>query len=196
MALFKSKQQRELEAKMRIRQGMKRIQRFVKDCTKKQKQYWELGKRALRLGDREQFQQLAAAFLRMRENANRWERYLLQLETLNVRRDEVAATGEFMKSVSAMTNSILKGASPDQVASMQAKIEQAVAKSEALEEVLSMAMEASADDVFGTDELDDEKLEQLASQMGAEAEADESAAYDDRIAKGLKQIEDEMRKEL
>ena len=144
MGLFKSKQQRDLEATMQIRQGMKRIQRFVNNAKKVQKRYWGLAKQALRLGDREQFEQLASALMRAREHANRWERYLLQVETLNVRREEVAATGDFIRSVSAMTNSILRGATPEQVAGMQAKMEQAVVKAAALEEVLSVAMEASA----------------------------------------------------
>ena len=173
MALFKSKQQRELEAKMQVRQGMKRIQRFVNSAKKTQQRYWHLGKQALRLGDREQFEQLAGALIRAREDANRWERYLLQLETLNVRRDEVAATGDFIRSISAMTGSILRGATPEQVVGMQAKMEQALAKSEALEEVLSVAMEASADSVFATDDLDERKLDELAGQMTSEAEAED-----------------------
>lgn len=196
MGLFKSRQQRELEAKVQIRQGMARIQRFVKNAKKHQQRYWELGKQALRLGDKEQFEQLAGAFIRTREHANRWERYLLQLETLNVRREEVGATGDFIKSISAMTNSILRGATPQQVVEMQTKMEKAVAKSEALEEVLSVAMEASAGSVYGTDELDESKLTELAGHMSSEAEGDENAAFDKRISEGLKGIEEAMRKEL
>ena len=196
MGLFKSKQQRELEAKMQIRQGMKRVERFVRNARKLQKRYWELGKQSLRLGDRQQFEQLAAALMRTREQANRWERYLLQLETMNVRREEVAATGDFINSISAMTTSILRGATTDQVAAVQAKMEQAVAKTEALEEVLSVAMEASAEGVFGTDELDVQGLDELAYQMNSEVEADESAARDPRIADSLRRLEQEMRKEL
>jgi len=139
---------------------------------------------------------LASAFTRAREVANQWERYLLQLETLSVRRQEVSATGDFIKGIAAVTRSILRGASPDEIAAMQAKMEQAVAKAETLGELLSVAMEASADTVFGTGEMDEARLDQLAVQMGSEAVADETAAYDQRIAQGLKQIEEEMRKEM
>ena len=65
-----------------------------------------------------------------------------------------------------------------------------------LEEVLAVAMESSAENVFSADELDSRQLDQIAEQMGSEAEAEEGAAYDARIAKGLEQIEAEMRKEL
>ncbi len=194
--LFKSKQERELEAEIAVRKSKAKIQRFIRNAREVQKRYWELGKQALRLGDRQQFVQLAAAYTRAREVANQWERYLLQLETLSVRRQEVTATGEFIKGITAVTRSILRGASPDQIAAMQAKMEQAVAKAEALGELLSVAMETSADTVFGSGESDEQKLDKLAQQMGAEAVAEETAAYDERIAQSLKEIEEEMRKEM
>ncbi len=154
-------------------------------------------RKALRRGD--QFResgQLAGALIRAREQSNHWERYLLQLETLSVRREEVAATGDFIKGISAVTTSILRGASPDQIAAMQVKMERALVKADSLEELLSVAMDTSADSVYAVDELDEQKLDELENQMGAEAEADESAAYDKRIADGLTQVEKEMRKEL
>ena len=196
MGLFKSKRQRQLEAEIQVRQSKARIQRFIRNARKVQNRYWDLGKQALRLGDREQFVQLASAFVRTREHANQWERYLLQLETLSVRHEEVAATGDFIKGISAITTSILRGASPDKVAAMQDKMTRALVKAQALEDVLAVAMESSADTVFGADELDDRKLEEFAGQMASEAEAEEGAAYDERIAQGLKQIEEEMRKEM
>jgi hypothetical protein len=196
MALFKSRKQRELEAEIQVRQSKARIERFIRQAKKVEKRYWDLGKQALRLGDREQFVQLAGALIRAREQANHWERYLLQLETLSIRREEVAATGEFIKGISAVTTSILRGASPDQIAAMQVKMERALAKSDALQEFLSVAMETSASSVYGTEELDGKKLDELAGQMGTEAAAEEGTAYDERIAQGLKQLEEQMRKEL
>ena len=196
MRLFKSRRQRELEVEIQVRQSKAKIQRFIQNARKVQQRYWNLGKQALRLGDREQFVQLAGALLRAREQANQWERYLLQLETLSVRREEVVATGEFIKGISAVTGSILQGANPDQIAAMQLKMEQALVKAQALEELMSVAMESSAGSVFGSEEFDEKKLDEMARQMTSEARSEEGAAYDQRIAEGLKKIEDEMRKEL
>jgi len=196
MVLFKTQRQRELEREIQYRQGKARIQRFIRNAQKVQKRYWQLGKQALRLGDTEQFGQLAAAYVRTRDHVNRWQRYLLQLETLGVRREETAATGEFIKSISAMTASMLRGATPEQVTRMQLRMEQALAKAGAIEEMLSVAMEASSDAVFGAEDLDDEKLAEISRSMADEAEADEAGAHDGRIASGLKEIEEEMRKEL
>ena len=195
MVLFKTRRQRELEREIQYRQGKTKVQRFIQSARKMRQRYWTLGKEALRLGDAEQFRQLAGAFLRTGEHVNRWERYLLQLETLGVRREETAATGEFIKSISAMTTSMLRGATPDQVAKMQVRMEQALAKSAAIDEMLSVAMEASSGAVFGTEDLDEEKLSELSTSMASEAEADEGGASDRQIAEGLQRIEEEMRKE-
>ena len=70
MALFKSKRQRELEAEMQVRQSKAKIKRFIATTRRVQHRYWDLGKQALRLGDREQFIQLAGALIRAREQAN------------------------------------------------------------------------------------------------------------------------------
>jgi hypothetical protein len=196
LGLFKSKQQRELEAKLRINQSKAKIQRFINHAKSVQKRYWDLGKQALGLDDRPLFAQLSAAFLRTRELARHWERYLLQLETLCVRREEVAATGEFIRGVSAATKSILAGATPKEIAALQVNMEQALAKAETLEELLSVAMETTADHVFGTDQLDEQKLEELAAQAKTETAGEGKGAVDDRIVQELKRIEEEMRKEL
>lgn len=196
MALFKSRRQRELENEIQVRQSKAKIQRFIRNTRKVQQRYWELGKQALRLGDREQFEQLAGAVFQARQQANQWERYLLQLETLSVRREEVAATGDFIKGISAVTTSILNGASPDQVAAMQTKMQQAMVKAEALEELMAVAMEGSAGAVFASEELDDRKVDELAGEMNAETAAEGGDDHDQRIAQGLKQIEEQMRKEM
>lgn len=194
--LFKSRQQREFEAELAMRRSKAHVQRFIRQAKKVQNRYWELGKEALRLGDREQFRRLGAAFLRARELVNQWERYLLQLETLSVHHQEVSATGQFLKGINALSRSILRGATPDQIAATQAKMEEAMARTEALNEVLALAMESSADAVFGAVDVDEKQIDQLALQMDAEAAADETSAYDQRIAQALQEIEQQMRKEM
>jgi len=196
MALFKSKRQRELENEIKFRQSKAKIRRFVKNARKVQGNYWKLGKQALRLGDTEQFKHLASAYMGTREQVGRWERYLLQLETLGVRREEVGATNEFIDSISALTGSILRGADPGKVADMQAKMEESLARSRALEETLAIVMETSSDSIFGSDELDEGKMADISEAMKAEAEQEEGETYDERIGEGLKRIEEEMRKEM
>jgi len=196
MGLFKSKKQREMEAEIRFRQGLSRIRQFVNQCTRVQGKYWLAAKESVRLGDREQFRQLAGAYLRTRATINRWERYLLQLETLGIRRNEVAATGEFLKSMDAMTKSIMRGASAAEMAKMQTQLQEAIVKSEQLEQTLSIAMDAASESIYATDDLSDEAVDEVAEAVRGEVEGEESGELDATIDKTLGEIEQRLRKEL
>lgn len=196
MALFKSKKQREMEAELKFRQGKAKISRYINECKKYQQKYWNLGKEALRMGDEKQFKQLVASYLRLREQVNRWQRYLIQMETLGLRRNEVAATGEFLTSINALTGSMLRGATPEEISKMQMRIEQAVARAGALEETLAIAMEASSDSIFADEGLDEKQFTEIADTMKQEALSDEETSMDQEISQSLKQIEEQMKKEM
>ena len=146
----------------------------------------ELRENALRLGDHKQFRQLTASYLRLREQVNQWQRYLVQLETLGLHRNEVAVTGEFLQSINALTNSMLRGASPEEITKMLINIEKALEKSQALEETLSIAMEASSESIFADESLDESKLIEVAETMKQEALSDEETAMDKEISQSLK----------
>ena len=85
--LFKSRETREMEARLRLRRGKSRIQRFVQQSRRSADKYWELSRQSYQLGDREQFQQLAGHYLQARNSINRWERFLVKLESLEMRRE-------------------------------------------------------------------------------------------------------------
>ena len=104
--LFKSRAGRDREAKIRFRQGKSRVQRFVKQAQQSADNYWRLARRAYSLGDDDQFRQLAVHYLRTRESINRWERYLVKLDSLDMRQNEVEATGEFLRSINALTGTL------------------------------------------------------------------------------------------
>lgn len=197
--LFKSSEEREMEAQFKFRQGKSRINRFVQQSQKAADRYWRLAKQSYKLGDQEQFRQLATGYVRARESINRWERYLIKLDALELRRNEVSSTGEFLKSVDAMTGTILRGAKPEDIARMQMDLEKAMHKTEALEQTLDIAMEAAGDSLTGAPELNDDVLKQITVSMeGEPAAATEDTPdknLDARIDAALKQVETQMRKE-
>lgn len=175
---------------------MARVRGYINRCQKSKKRYWELGKRALQLGDQQQFRQIARTYLWTMEQIDRWERYLLQLETVAARRDQVKATTDFMKSITALSESMMAGASEEDVAKMQVELEKAVARSEMLEETMQMVMDASSETVFGSEELSEEAVERIQEAMMEAAELEEGETFDAKMEEGLRQIEEEMRKEL
>lgn len=164
--LFKSKAERDREAKIKFRQGKNRIQRFLQQAQQSAENYWRLAKQAYHLDDQDQFRQLAVNYLRCRESINRWERYLVKMDSLEMRRNEVEATGDFLRSMNALTGTILRGASPESIARMQLDVEKALTKSEEQEEMLSVAMESAGTSLTNSSELDDQLLDQLVHSFG------------------------------
>lgn len=156
--LFKSRQQRELELKTGVRQGMMRIQRFVSQLSKQAETYAALARRAYDLDDQEQFRHLASGYLQSLETINRWERYMVKLKALELRRHESEATREFLSSMNALTSSILNGVKPEDVAALSADMEAAMERSDELSDALADALEDSVTHIDRSDSLQPEFL--------------------------------------
>jgi hypothetical protein len=198
MAAFfeRRRQTKDIEREVKFKQGLSKVRSYVQKCNQAQKRYWELGKRALKLGDRQQFENIAKAYLRTGEMANRWERYLVAMETVSLQRDQVKATGVFAQSMKALSDSMMAGAKPEDITKMQMELEQALTRAETLDETLSAIMDTTSDTIFSAEGLSEESLREVETAMSGEAVHEEGAAADDRIAQGLHRIEEEMKKEL
>jgi hypothetical protein len=165
--LFQSNEDRELESKLHFRQAKLRIQKFLQQCQRNADQYFGLAKQAYKLGDDEQFRQLAGGYLTARQAINRWERYLLKLNSMEMRRSEVAATSDFLSGMNELTGSILRGASTEDIRRMQLDLSKAIEKSSMQEEMLSLVMDATSTQIDGSDVLDDSVLTQLTAGLEA-----------------------------
>ncbi|MFC1978732.1 hypothetical protein ACFLVP_01975 [Chloroflexota bacterium] len=196
MPLFKDKKTKEIEREVRFKQGVRRVQNYVKKCRDSQQKFWEMGKRALSLGDKQQFENLARAYLNTGEISNRWERYLVTMETVRIQRDQVKATGEFVKSINLMSSTMSSGINPKELTKMQKDLEVALAKAETLDEALSVVMDSTSESVFSTEGFADKSIKEIEAAMSGEVMHEGGGAIDDRIAQGLKKIEDEMSKDL
>lgn len=194
--LERRRQSKEIQREVRFKQGLSKVRAYVQKCQQAQKRYWELGKRSLKLGDRQQFEHITRAYLRTGEMGNRWERYLVAMETVSIQRDQVKATGVFAQSMQALSESMMAGAKPEDIAKMQMELERALTKAETLDETLSAIMDATSDTIFSAEGLSEESLREVEAAMSGEAVHEEGAAVDDRIAQGLRRIEEEMKKEI
>jgi hypothetical protein len=189
------RQTKEINREVKFKQGLSRVRNYVNKCHQAQKKYWDLGKRALSLGDRQQFENVAKAYLSTGEAANRWERYLVAMETVAVQRDQVRATGEFAKSMGALSASMMAGAKPEDITKVQIELERALTRAQTLDETLAAVMDASNESIFSSEGLSDKSLEDIESAMKMETAQEEGGALDERIASGLSRIEEEMKKE-
>jgi hypothetical protein len=126
----------------------------------------------------------------------RWERYLVAMETVSLQRDQIKATGEFAQAMKVMSESMMAGAKPEEITSMQVELERALRKAGTLDETLSTIMDVTSETIFSGEGLSEESLREVETAISGEAVHDEGSAADDRITKGLRHIEEEMQKEL
>jgi hypothetical protein len=141
-SLFKDKATRESETRLRLRQGKSRILQYLRRCRASADKYFGLCRQAYQLGDMEQFKQLAFHHLNAQRSVNRWERFLIKLEALEMRRDEVSATADFLRSMATVTSSILRDAAPVEIGRLQANIGRALDTARSQEEQMDLTMEA------------------------------------------------------
>jgi len=190
------RQTKEIEREVRFKQGLSRVRNYVQKCQQSQKRLWELGKRTLKLGDHQQFEHIARAYLHTGDQIMRWERYLVAAESISIQRGQVKATQEFVKSVGALSESMMAGSNPEDLVEMQRDLEVALQRSQTLDETLATVMDATSDTVFSPEGLSEDSLKEVEAAMLGEARGEESGDLDERVSQGLKRIEDEMRKEM
>ncbi len=198
MPLFNSdrkRKEREMERDIRFKQGLGRVRRYVEKCQASRQQVWSQAKRAAQLGDRQMLRNTLVSYLRLGDLTTRWERYILSAEHAALMRDHMKATGEFMGSLQAMSDSMMAGMNPADMVKVQANLERGMAKAQEIDEALGIVMDATSTAVFSADGLSEEQLGSLEKQVMGEAAQDEGAKMDDRIGELQRRIEAEMKRE-
>jgi len=197
MRLFKSREEKELERRIRAKQGRTRITRHVENQRRAVTKYRELARRALSMGDQRQFRIIGAQYVWTQAEIERWERYVLMLDTIETRRDQAVSITEFIGSIKALTDSMMAQADPGHMAKLQKDLEMGLARAESLQEHLELMMDMtdqtlsqSADELSGAKS---DELQALQQQLAGELTQDSADA---RITEGLKKLEEQLRKEL
>jgi hypothetical protein len=188
-------QKKEYERDFQVRQGKKRIQRYIDQQRQMEQKLWALGKQALKLGDNAQFQMVGKQIIWTQNDITRWQRYLLSLETLEARRDQARMTGDFMQSLKAMSESLLVGIDSASLVDIEKNIDAGLERVKDLEDRMDLFMEMAEYTLVDIDRADRHRLNDLQSAMRQEAELDEANSFDAQIAAGLEKIRREMSKE-
>jgi hypothetical protein len=159
--ILKSKSERDFELKSKLRQANNKIDHHVRKLVNQAVRYKELCERAFSLHDHEQFADLAKRYHQVLAAYNRWQRYQLKLNAMELQRDEVRATEEFLSGIGALTQSIMQGVSPAEVQRVAKDIELAEHKCQELEQSMSDHMVEILEPTSGMSTLDDTVLQRL-----------------------------------
>lgn len=194
--LEKRRQRKEIERKMEAKEGKRKINRHVRNQQKRLRQYWDLAKRAYRLGDRPTFQKIAKAIASTRQDINRWERLLVTFELFEAQRDQAQAGAEFMHAFEAMAQSMLVNADPADMARIMQRADMALALADQMEDRLEDLMEMTDETLADLEVEHQGELAEIMAAIQGEAEEDVEPGFDEDLEAAMKQIDEALQRRL
>ena len=194
MGLFKSKDERRIEREMKIRQGVRAIEKSIRQQEKFADDFIANARRARQIGDEGQYQFVRGALKKTAAVKKMLERQLLSIKNAMLIQQQAAASAQFAESMNLMAREIGRTFGDLDLTRTQADWEKAVAQAGSIEERMeifldSMEQSAAAGPSSSKEELvSDEEIDRM-------IEADVLAAEKAELGK-LDELESEIAKEL
>jgi hypothetical protein len=195
MGLFKSKDQRRVEREMKIRTGLRAIERSIRQQEKFADDFIKNAQHAKKIGDEGQYQFIRSALKKTAAVKKMLERQLLAIKNAMLIQQQAAASQQFAQSMGLMAGEIGRIFGEMDLTRTQAQWEKAVAQAGSMEERMEIfldSMEESA--ISGGVSTAREELVSDA-EIDRMIEADVLAGEKTELGK-LDELESEIAKEL
>jgi len=195
MGLFKSKDERRIEREMKIKGGMRSIERSIRQQQKFQEDFIRNARHAKQIGDNGQYLFVRSALKKTAAVKKMLERQLLAIKNAMLIQQQAQASAQFAESMNLMAGEIGRIFGEMDLTRTQAQWEKAVAQAGSMEERMEIFLDSMEDaarsgTVAGAkDELvSDDEIDRM---INAEVLASERA----ELGK-LDELESEIAKEL
>ena len=192
MGLFKSKDERRVEREMKIRQGVRAIEKSIRQQGKFADDFVANARRARQIGDDGQYQFVRSALKRTAATKRTLERQLLAIKNAMLIQQQAAAAGQFAQSMDLMAREIGRTFGELDLTRTQAQWERAVSQAGSIEERMDVfldAMESPGEPSSARDDaVSDAEIDRMieADVLAAErAELGELDELDGEIAREL-----------
>ena len=195
MGLFKSKEERRIEREMKIRQGMKAIERSIRQQEKFSEDFIKNAQHAKRIGDKNQYAFIRGALKKTAAVKKMLERQLLSIKNAMLIQQQATASRQFAESMNLISGEISQTFAEMDLGKTQAQWEQAVNKASSIEEKMDVfldSMEQSAVSGGASSSRDELVTDEEIDRM---IDADVMAQEKSEMGK-LDQLEIEIAKEL
>ena len=195
MGLFKSKDERRIEREMKIRSGMRSIEKSIRQQEKFSEDFIKNARHARQIGDEGQYQFIRGALKKTAAVKKMLERQLLAIKNAMLIQQQAAASQQFAESMNLMAREIGRVFGEMDLTKTQADWEKAVAQAGSMEERMEVfldSMEQSAMSGSPTSAREDLVTDDEIDRM---ITADVLAAEKTELSK-LDQLESEIAKEL
>jgi hypothetical protein len=196
MGLFKSKDERRIEREMKIRSGMRAIEKSIRQQEKFSEDFIRNARHARQIGDEGQYQFVRGALKKTAAVKKMLERQLLAIKNAMLIQQQAAASQQFAESMNLMAREIGRVFGEMDLTKTQADWERAVAQAGSMEERMEVfldSMEQTAISGASTtaareDLVTDDEIDRMIS-------ADVLAAEKQELSK-MDELESEIAKEL
>src|SRR3954462_9962702 len=194
MGLFKSKEERKIEREMKIRGGMRSIEKSIRQQEKFAADFIKNAQHARKIGDENQYQFIRGALKKTAAVKKMLERQLLAIKNAMLIQQQAAASQEFAQSMNIMAQEIGRVFGEMDLTKTQVQWEKAVAQAGSMEERMevfldSMEQSAASGSTSSSKELvSDDEIDRMIM-------ADVLAQEKQEMGK-LDELESEIAKEL
>jgi hypothetical protein len=182
MGLFKSAEERRIERDIRIRQGIRRIEKAIREQAKFQDEFIHNAQNAKKIGDNAQLNFIKNSLKKTATIRKLLERQLLSVKNALLIKRQAEASADFASSMSLMAGEIGRLFGETDLMKTQADWEKAMVQSQTMEERMNMFLdtieEVAAEDVQlsgATEAVTDAEIDRL---IDAEAEAQHQQELD------------------
>ncbi len=189
----KSKEEKEIERKIRTRKAKSMLQNYISNLARLQKKIFELGKEAAKLNDQKLLKRQVIKYLAIENRINQAKKLLLLIEEAEAQKELVKISASFITFSKDIIDSIAEGPDVKDIAKTHVDLEKAMMKVESVEEALSVVVDAASESILTSGEFDDQKVEEVMRILESEAGV-VTAEIDERIEKRLREVEEMMKK--
>ncbi len=145
MALFKSSEERRIERDIKIRQGVRRIEKAIREQGKFQDEFIKNAQHAKKIGDTSQYVFIRNSLKKTATIRKMLERQLLSVKNALLIKRQAEASSDFAQSMGIMANEIGRLFGETDLMKTQADWEKAMVQSQTMEERMDMFLDTVED---------------------------------------------------
>ena len=145
MGLFKSKDERRVEREMKIRQGMRSIEKSIRQQEKFSEDFIKNAQHARKIGDEGQYQFIRGALKKTAAVKKMLERQMLAIKNAMLISQQAQASAQFAESMDVMAKQISAIFGDMDLTRTQAQWERAVTQAGSMEERMELFLDSMED---------------------------------------------------
>ena len=167
MGLFKSKEERRMERDMKIRQGIRRIEKSIVEQNKFSDEFVKNARQAKQIGDMASYQFIRSSLKKTATIKKLLERQLLAVKNALLIKRQAEASADFAQAMSTMAGEVSRLYGDTDLVKTQMDWEKALMQSQSMEERMQMFLdsieEGAASDVSvaPTEAITDDEIDRM-----------------------------------